>query len=71
MTHNKETWMVFARGIKKSVDAAPSIKAVNAIELHNSSKFRELKGVSPKMHDHLIGHIDMRRIYLAKQVEKA
>jgi len=71
LTHNKETWMPFARGIMKSVDAASSIGAVNAIELHNASRFRELQKVSPKMHDHLIGHIDMRRIYLAKQVEKA
>lgn len=66
----EKEWRVFAKGVKQSVDFAKTIGAVNAIENHNDTLFRELKKVSVKMHNHLKEHCDKRRLEIAKSTEK-
>ena len=70
MHRTEEEWRTFAKGVKQSVTFAKTIGAVNAIETHNDVLFRELKQVSKRMYDHLIDHIDKRRVEIAKATVK-
>ena len=70
MKRTEEEWRSFAVNLKRAIDACTSIKAVNAIELHNDSIFQELKKVSQPMYEHLIDHIDYQRVTLARRVRK-
>lgn len=70
MRRTEEEWRVFARGIIKSVSASKTIGVVNAIEKHNATLFLELKKASMSMHDHLIKHMDDRRIEIVRTIKK-
>ena len=70
MHRTEQEWRTFAKGVKITVDGAKTIGAVNAIETHNDVLFRELKQVSKRMYDHLIDHIDKRRVEIAKVTAK-
>lgn len=66
MKRTEEQWRFVARNFMKATDGCSSIKAVNALEIHNKGVLEDMEKASKKMHKFVIDYMDKRRGMLAQ-----